>query len=422
MLIIVVDKITPRIKYTLDFIFKLRGLSYKFELNEPKSMELSNVIFYSSVKRKGKWIQQAKIITESTIYSQEIGISQFGSEECYSFDDVTDPISSIFYHLTRYEEYTSIKKDQHGRFQFSLSKLSDNWIEKVMCDRWAEEVISFCGLNLNRTEGKPLIVPTFDIDNTYAYKLKSGKRKILSTLKDIVKVDGSRLKERRTVNSGSRDPYDTYSEIREIYGRFPSTRMFWLVGSKGRYDRNISIKNEKHRRLIRKMKAKGLNIGLHPSYASFNDLDKLLQEKSRLAIVVSEKMRSSRQHYLRFELPRTYQILQEAGFEHEYSMGFAERAGFRCGTARSHLWFDLEKNQESKLTVHPFAYMDGTLNEYMQLTISQSKELIRKLYNEVSRFGGEFVFIWHNETIGDYGIWKGWREVLDHSLNLEDES
>jgi hypothetical protein len=62
--------------------------------------------------------------------------------------------------------------------------------------------------------------------------------------------------------------------------------------------------------------------------------------------------------------------------------------------------------------------MDITLNEHMKLSIDQAIEKITALYNEIKQFGGSFSFIWHNETIGNYDIWKGWSEVFDKSISL----
>jgi hypothetical protein len=63
--------------------------------------------------------------------------------------------------------------------------------------------------------------------------------------------------------------------------------------------------------------------------------------------------------------------------------------------------------------------MDGSLNEYLKLSTTEAKNRIEKLLQEVEKFGGDFIFLWHNETITDHGIWKGWSSVLDFTLSLK---
>jgi hypothetical protein len=263
------------------------------------------------------------------------------------------------------------------------------------------------------------IRPTFDIDNAYAYQLKFGWRRWMSVARDILKGDKFRIVERKLVLRGSsKDPYDTYDYILSIAKRGFQVNMFWLLGDYAKYDKNISFKNLRHQRLIRKMN-RTTTVGIHPSYKSNSYEFYLLNEKERLEVILNNMVEHSRQHFLKLKIPLTYPSISSMGIKHDYTMGYAEQYGFRAGTARPFKWFDLTKNKVSDLTIHPFAYMDGTLNEYMNLSPEEAKERITKLYHEVERFGGDFVFIWHNETIGDYGKWKGWKAVLEHTLALK---
>ena len=418
---IYVDQISPRIKYTFEFIFGSRGLTYTLTDDTSAQVDLSysqNSIDFPSALPMAAFMLNGKveqIAPEVSKYSVDL--------ECFSFNSIVDPIASIFYLLSRYEEYICQETDEYGRFPLKESSAPKNWLMKSMCDRWAEEIVSLAGVNGIPQGNKVKIIPSFDIDNTYAYKLKSGKRKWMSIFKDLLKFNFNRIQERRAVlKGGENDPYDTFSKIRSVHKRFPETKVFWLIGKWGKKDRNISIQNAEHRKLIKSLSDDGIDIGLHPSFGSFQRKETITQEKKELESVCGKEIALSRQHFLRFQVSTTLSDLNSIGFTDEYSMGFAEHPGFRSGTARPHQWFDLSMNKTTELIIHPFAYMDGTLREYMQLSIEDSKRIIRQLYDEVNRYGGDFIFIWHNETIGDYGNWKGWSEVLDFTLSLEDES
>lgn len=425
MVLIFVEEISERLIYTLDFVFNERGYEYTLT-NDPNSFLTSPSVKLNYSERYFENILcliPATVLFDEEVIIYNVHSSQFENEDCLNFNRIADPLASIFYVLSRMEEYSSTIEDEHGRFLAKNSILDHyKWLDKAMCDRWAESFLRFLSrnklLSFESKQKKVEIIPTFDIDNAYAFRLKTGLRMWLSTLRDIAKRDRLRLLERKNVLSGSLiDPYDTYEYILSIAERGYKVKMFWLLGDYAKYDKNISFKNVRHQRLIRKMDHK-ITVGIHPSYKSNSYEYYLFNEKERLEEILNHPVENSRQHFLKLKLPTTYKSLSSLGIIHDFTMGYAENVGFRAGTARPFRWFDLTKNVVTDLVIHPFVYMDGTLNEYLSLDIDSSKDIVSKLYEEVTTYGGDFVFIWHNETIGNYGRWKGWNEILEFTLNL----
>jgi ACT domain-containing protein len=428
MLQIFVEQVSERLIYTLHFVFKERGLDYvltndyhSFVDSPHKKLNYSERYFDKIVQ-----LTPCSILFDEEIIVYGIHSGSFYGEDCLTFNRIVDPLAAIFYVISRMEEYTSSIEDEHGRFPAKNSVLYRfGWLEKAMCDRWAEAFLKFLNDNelieYKKARHKVELVPTFDIDNAYAYQFKGGVRSLLSTARDILKGDRFRLNEREQVRRGTaRDPYDTYEYIESIVDKGFNVKMFWLLGDYSKFDRNISHKDPRHQRLIRKMDRLA-HVGIHPSYKSNSYEYYLNAEKERLEEILNRPVDHARQHFLKLKLPITYQHLEDTEIRHDYTMGYAEHVGFRAGTARPHKWFDLSRNRVSQLTVHPFAYMDGTLNEYLALDTSGSKQIIEKLYQEVKKYGGNFVFIWHNETIGNYGKWVGWKDVLEYTLDLNSE-
>jgi hypothetical protein len=120
--------------------------------------------------------------------------------------------------------------------------------------------------------------------------------------------------------------------------------------------------------------------------------------------------------------PDTYERLVEAGIGQDYSMGYASVPGFRAGTCKSFLFYNLAREEETSLRIIPFQVMDRTLKDYLGLSPQDSMAVIRELVDAVRTVNGIFSTIWHNDAFSDTGEWKGWaglyREMLAYIQNL----
>ena len=158
------------------------------------------------------------------------------------------------------------------------------------------------------------------------------------------------------------------------------------------------------------------DVGIHPSFSSYLDIDKLGTEIERLSEVLHRPITKSRQHFLRMNLPRSYQKLIELDISDDYTMGFASQAGFRAGIADTFRFYDLENDMVTNLLVHPFALMDGTMRDYLNLDVEASLDLAKQLVDEVKAVGGKFIYLTHNETLGGQKRWVGWPEMYRNIL------
>lgn len=425
MLTIYVDHISTRLQYTLNFVMEQRGVDYQL-INDYQHFEQVDGWKLNYSTRHFEHITQlipSTLLFEETIETYEITQELFHKEACFCLNGITDPLASIFFTLSRMEEYVSEDKDRFGRFTGKNSLLYQfNWHEKAMCDRWSVDFLLFlkehCDVKWHPKLTLVESIATFDIDNAFAYLHKSTLRTQLATAKDYLFKRKDRISDRNNVLAGKmQDPYDTFDFIQTLAMSGANVLIFWLLGDYGTYDKNIPHTQEDQRRLIQKM-AEYAEIGIHASFGSNDSEYQLGIEIQRLHQITSQTVTKNRHHFLQLNLPYTYQALIRQNITDDYTMGYADIAGFRAGTARVFNWFDLTTNDTTSLRVHPFTYMDGTLHEYLKLSPEEAMKKIKTLYQEVCQNGGQFSYIWHNETIGDYGKWKGWKDVFSYTINL----
>jgi hypothetical protein len=334
-----------------------------------------------------------------------------------------DIFAASFFLVTRYEEYLPGKRDRHQRFLSRNSLASQHrFLEKPLINCWAwkmAEKIEEASKTKLFEKSKFSYIPTFDIDNAWAYKNKGFFRNLGAALKDLIRGKFKDLGERFSVlTSLKKDPFDNYSEIQDImhgFGFRPT--FFMLIKKQGKHDRSLSFKNSAFRKLIKSLSEWG-EVGIHPSYTSWNSKKALQKEIVRLEEILGKKVKSSRQHYLRISMPKTYRRLLSSGIETDYSLGYASRPGFRASICTPFLFFDLLKNEQTSLKIVPFQVMDATLLEYRNYTPGEALNKIKSLIKETADVGGTFVSLWHNESLGDKGKWNGWGYVYNEMSKL----
>ncbi|NQU34441.1 MAG: hypothetical protein HQ521_14510, partial [Bacteroidetes bacterium] len=265
-------------------------------------------------------------------------------------------------------------------------------------------------------------ITPYDIDSAFAYSQKGLVRSIGSYLLSIKNLDWDEIIQRsRVLFSGYKDPFDTFDLQIEYQRRYNLKPVyFFLFGHYGQFDKNVNTRNRIFRFLIKRI-GDYAQIGIHPSYFTNEHPELLHTEIKNLESVVNKDITQSRQHFLKLNLPLTYRNLIEEDITDDYSMGYAALPGFRAGICDSYNFYDLDIEVETKLRIHPFMVMDGTLKDYMNLTTTDAIDQIRRLIDEVKKVDGTFRSLWHNETLSDEKRWKGWRKVYEELLRMAAE-
>jgi hypothetical protein len=99
-------------------------------------------------------------------------------------------------------------------------------------------------------------------------------------------------------------------------------------------------------------------------------------------------------------------------------MAYAELPGFRAGICTPFHFYNLAQETETPLLIHPVTYMEGSFIEDMAMQPEETIATISELIATVKAVNGAFVCIWHNHTLSDYKMYKGWRKPYEATLRL----
>lgn len=333
-----------------------------------------------------------------------------------------DLFASVFWYVTRMEEYRHYPKDVDNRFLSSMSfaKKIDS-LQKPMANIWVKmflEELKLVYPNLKYDKPEFKYIPSVDVDSAFMFKHKGFIRNIGGLLKDLFKNDIQSLKKRINVVLGKeKDPWFCFDFINELHAKYSlKPYYFFLLGKRSCYDKNISPRKRVMRNLINNLVKDGYTVGLHPSYNGNKNFKLWIKEIKRINNIINGTVFLSRQHYLFIKFPQTYNYLIDLGIKYDFSMIYPDMPGFRLGTTVSVPFFDLTKNERTELWLYPTMIMDVSLSKYQKLTPDDAIKQCKDLIKYTKEFGGTFISLWHNESLSEYGNWKGWNRVYEEVL------
>ncbi len=395
--------------------FKLTIDSEKFKSHTGPKINYSN----SKLSQDEFHISNHPLLFESGIKPQQINCFVTTNNKAFfkteNSDFPFDILAATFYLLSRYEEYLPHEKDMYGRYDYvnSLANKED-FLNLPLVNIWmlklAEALkLKFPSLHIQLPTFN--FQPTYDIDIAYAYKHKGLLRNIGGFLK-------SPSAERINVLAGnSKDPFDCYDWLHQFHQQNSLQPVFFFLAAQanGKYDKNILPHNDAMWKLI-KQHAKKYSIGMHPSWQSGDDKSLLKKEKEQLEAMAETEINQSRQHYIRFNLTEGYSRLLAAGITDDFSMGYGSINGFRASVSSTFYWYNLEKEEQTTLRIHPFCFMDANSFYEQKQDTRQTAEELKHYLQVCKQVNGTLITIWHNNFLGTTTAFNGWRELYEEFI------
>ena len=321
---------------------------------------------------------------------------------------------SILLTLSRYEETLPGPRDVHGRFS---ARSSIAWRDGHLC----RPIIDEYGLAF--AQALSFLLPAWrpqtrhfqvkldhDVDEIgfpFSFRTTLGhtlrRHKPLGTLRDLL-----------AVASGIDNTYEKlFHELMDL-----STQrgirfvVNWKASAAGPHDTGYDPRHPKLRGLIESLKKRGIELGVHPGYETYQSPDRFFEEIRLLQSLLGENRLGGRQDHLRWN-PQTWSLWEKCKLGYDGSVGYADQIGFRAGTCYPYRPWLLSENRPADIIEIPLLAMDATLEDYMQLSAEQALTRLRQLIQVCRMVGGVFSVLWHNTKIISRNYARMYKLLLD---------
>lgn len=435
--------------YIFNQIFSLfLGLPFQVEytgesgsINILKEHEAGKLVvndtFFAQFENKADWLSKGSmpLLPLKSLKSKALPII-YGNDQFHINNGIChiglDLFGSSFFMLTRYEELVIKERDFHGRFP---AKESIAYKEGFLTRPIVDEYVNFlwdCILalwpNTTKKDGPFCINLSCDVDNLYDKGIRfpgilkrlggdlikrTSILQFLTSLKLFFKV--SVIKQKKY------DPFNTFDFMMDVCEANGIKMAFYFIprNNKTPIDGDYDIESSEIIELMKNIIERGHEVGYHASYYSYMDEEKTKEEVRLLKNVYKraggcpEDIKGGRQHYLRWEPGITEKNWESAGLSYDTTLGFAEHAGFRCGTSKEYSLYNLRDRRVLNLKEKPLIVMEGSLflDKYQNLKFDEAAILAQDLKRKCQQNENDFNVLWHNSFFREPRLFNFFKKI-----------
>jgi len=165
--------------------------------------------------------------------------------------------------------------------------------------------------------------------------------------------------------------------------------------------------------IIHRLDDGGWEVGLHGSYQSFQDRERLRYEKDQLETILGHEVVGGRQHYLNLDAPDTWRHHASVGLQYDTSLGSATEFGFRHG-------YDVKRPFDDDFVVFPLTIMENALPDPGE-DFDRVWEDCRRIVNEAAANEATMTILWHINKFNERdfpGYRRLYRRIVEYAQDL----
>ncbi len=326
-----------------------------------------------------------------------------------------DLVASSYFLITRYEEMVRKDiRDHHHRFPGRESlPYRAGFIHLPIIELWAKvlaEKLASTGVNIQEIPPQiSKVYLTHDVDLISRFRSSRG---CLSAFAKAYKEPRNIQQALRSFFCGlEKDPWYTFPWLFQLakpltnkVGKDRCETVVFLRSRTGTIQEDLPVArlhSRDYQQLIALTKEHQHNIGLHASYQAGCNPSLIAEEKYNLEKHVGKPILYNRNHFLNNRDPDDFRALIDSGITDDFTMGYADMAGFRLGTSRTVQWIDPIKKELTHLKLHGLNIMDLSLSDkrYMHLNATEALAYAKQIIDIIKEVGGEINLLWHNNSV-----------------------